>query len=240
MRTPFVFPAIGAIAVVGCGSSPPPVVAPAPTVTAVAPPPTATATAAPEAPKEALPSMHPCVPDFIVKELHACEPGAQTLDYSAVANAMDAMAKAGPFGPPPKAGAGQRDLLPHEEKAASAARSFLCRAPSSELDDEHAAVAFELGRLYMNAQHFEDASVFLRDAVILDPQKHAEPELAARFLIEAVGALAKTRPECAATYDALSAAVVKHVCEGPGADQRKESCEGIAAAKASAGPKKTN
>ncbi len=223
----------GLVALAGCGPAPAPVVAPAPAVTAPAPVVTATAVAAPApAPKEALPPMHPCVPDFIAKDLHACEPGSASVDYSAVANAMTAMTSAGPVGPRPLGAASvQRALERIEEKAASTARAFLCVAPPGEPDDDHATVAFDLGRLYMNANHHEEAAVYLRDVAVLDPQKHAEVEYAARFLLESVRALAKTRPECGATYEAMSTAIEAHVCKGPGADQRAESCEAIAKAK---------
>lgn len=223
-------------AVVGCGPAPAPVVAPAPTVTAAAPTVTATAVAAPAPPPpEALPAMHPCVPDFIQKDLHACEPGAASADYSAVANAMTAMTKAGPVGPRPQGKTPvQRPLEPLEEKAASVARAFLCAAPKGEPDDDHATAAFDLGRLYMNANHHEEAALYLRDVAVLDPQKHAEVEYAARFLLESVRALAKSRPECAATYEAMSSAIEAHVCKGPGAADRAESCEAIAKAKSGA------
>ena len=223
-------------ALVGCGPAPTPVVAPAPTVTAAAPTVTATAVAAPAPPPpEALPPMHPCVPDFIQKDLHACEAGAASADYSAVANAMTAMTKAGPSGPRPAGKAPvQRPLEPLEEKAASTARAFLCVAPKGEPDDDHATAAFDLGRLYMNANHHEEAALYLRDVAVLDPQKHAEVEYAARFLLESVRALAKSRPECVATYDAMSAAIEAHVCKGPGAADRAESCVAIAKAKSGA------
>jgi len=73
--------------------------------------------------------------------------------------------------------------------------------------------------------------VYLRDVAVLDPVKHAEVEYAARFLLESVRALSKSRPECVATIDALTAAVEMHVCKGPGADQRAESCDAIARGK---------
>ena len=107
------------------------------------------------------------------------------------------------------------------------ARAFLCVQGKGEPDDEHATVAFDLGRLYMNANHFEDAAVYLRDVAILDPQKHAEVEYAARFLLEAMRALATSRPECKDIVPALERAVDEHVCKGAGADQRSETCEAI-------------
>jgi hypothetical protein len=226
------------VALAGCGPAPAPVVAPAPTVTAAAPTATATAVAAaPAPPKEALPAMHPCVPDFIAKDLHACEAGAASADYSAVANAMTAMTSAGPVGPRPQGNTPvQRPLEPVEEKAASTARAFLCVAPAGEPDDDHATAAFDLGRLYMNANHYEEAAVYLRDVAVLDPQKHAEVEYAARFLLESVRALAKSRPECAETYAAMSSAIEAHVCTGPGAADRAESCDAIAKAKSATPP----
>lgn len=210
---------------------------PAPTSAPVAPAPTAVATAAPAAPPLALPELHPCVPDFIQKQLHACEPGVAPADYSAVADAMTAMTAAGPAGPRPReAKPVPRDLQPLEQKAAGAARAFLCRAPAGDLDDQHATSAFDLGRLYLNANHFEEAVVYLRDVAILDPQQHAEVEYAARFLLDAMRPLGAARPECAAPFAAMAAAVEQHVCKGPGADQRAESCAAIAAAKGSPAP----
>jgi hypothetical protein len=222
----------------GCGPAPAPLPPPVATAKPAATPvPTASAAPVVEAPKEALPRMHPCVPDFIVKDLHACPPGAGAADYSAVANAMTAVSAAGPMGPPPKGGKQvQRPLSPVEEKASEVARTFLCTVSTAEPDDDHATAAFDLGRLYLNAYHFEEASVFLRDVAVLDPQKHAEVEYAARFLVQAVQPLAESRPECAEPVKALLAAVDAHVCKGPGADTRAESCDAIAKLRAGAAP----
>ena len=210
---------------------------PAPTSAPVAPTAAPAPVAAPAPPKDALPALHPCVPDFIQKELHACEPGAEPADYGAVAAAMDAMAAAGPSGPRPReAKPVPRELEALEEKAVSVARAFLCAAPPGELDDEHATSSFDLGRLYLGANHFEEAVVFLRDAAVLDPQQHAEAEYAARFLLDAMRPLADARPECVAPFAAMVSAVHAHVCEGAGADQRPESCAAIAAAKAALPP----
>lgn len=214
---------------VGCGAPATPPATPAPTATVAAIAPTAAPSAVPEAPKEALPAMHPCVPDFISKELHACEPGAEVVDYSAVANAMSALTQTIPDGPLMQGRAGvQRPLSDREAKVVAISRAFLCRAPAGELDDEHATAAFDLGRLYLQANHFEEAAVFLHDAAILDPQTHAEVEYAARFLMESVRALAKSRPECGPTLTAMTAAIDAHVCKGPGADQRVETCAALA------------
>lgn len=232
------FAGVAALAwAVGCGPSPAPIAAPLPVVAPVvlSAAPTATAVVA-AAPKEALPQMHPCIPDFIVKELHSCEPGAPPADYSAVANAMTAMTAAGPMGPIRRDKAAvQRPLQPPEQKAAAAARAFLCIKTEGEPDDEHATVAFDLGRLFINANHFEEAAVYLRDVAVLDPQKHAEVEYASRFLLDAVRALAGTRPECKDAYAALASAVDEHVCKGAGAEQRAETCEAIAKGKDAAG-----
>lgn len=225
-------PALLAALLASCGPPPAPDPAPAPAaapVVTAAPAPSASAA---PAPTEALPALHPCVPDFIQKELHACELGAEPTDYSAVANAMTAMTAAGPVGPRPKENKPvPRALQPPEEKAASTARAFLCRAPQGDLDDEHATSAFDLGRLYLNANHFEEAVVFLRDVAVLDPQKHAEVEYAARFLLDALRPLSEARPECGPLIGAMAAAVEQHVCKGAGADQRAESCAAITAAK---------
>lgn len=219
-----------ASALVGCGPAPAPIVAPAPTASVITATPAPAKTAAPDAgPRDALPQLHPCVPEFIQKELHACAPGAETADYSAVANAMAAMTAAGPVGPRPKeAKPVPRELSALEEKAASTARAFLCAA-RGEIDDERATTAFDLGRLYLAANHHEEAAVFLRDVVVLDPQKHAEVEYAARFLLEAARPLAEARPECVAIVRSLAEAVNAHVCQGPGADQRAETCAALRA-----------
>ena len=215
-------------ALAGCGPPPDPVVAPAPTATASAPTPAPATTGVVDAgPKDVLPRLHPCVPDFIQKELRACVPGAEPADYSAVANAMTAMTAAGPAGPRPReAKPVPRDLSPLEEKAASTARAFLC-AGRGEIDDERATTAFDLGRLYLAANHFEEGVVFLHGVVALDPQKHAEVEYAARFLLDAARPLAEERPECAAIVKELVTAVEAHVCAGPGADQRAETCAAL-------------
>jgi hypothetical protein len=222
--------------VAACVPPPAPDPPPAPTaapVTTAAPAPTA----APAARADALPALHPCVPDFIQKELHACEPGAEPADYSAVANAMAAMSAAGPVGPRRKENKPvPRDLEPLEQKAASTARAFLCRAPAGDLDDEHATSAFDLGRLYLHANHFEEAVVYLRDVAVLDPQKHAEVEYAARFLLDAMRPLGEARPECKAPFTAMLSAVEQHVCKSPSADARAESCAAISAAKAGPTP----
>lgn len=222
-------PALVAALVVACvpppDPLPPPPPMPAPTVA-----PAPLATAAPDAAStEVLPQLHPCVPDFIQKELHACEIGAEPADYSAVANAMTAMTSVGPSGPRPKENKPvPRPLEPLEEKAAGTARAFLCKA-SGEMDDQHATSAFDLGRLYLNANHFEEAVVFLHGVALLDPQQHAEVEYAARFLLDAMRPLAEVRPECVAIFAATVAAVEQHVCKGPGADQRSETCAALAA-----------
>lgn len=217
-------------ALAGCGPAPGAVVAPAPTVAPVVASAAPSATASPAVgPKAALPALHPCVPDFIQKELHACEPGAATVDYSDVANAMAAMAAAGPTGPRPREKKPvPRALLPLEEKAASTARAFLCKPTAGDPDDQHATTAFDVGRLYLAANHFEEAALFLRDVALLDPRKHDEVQYAARFLLEAMRALAQARPECAGSFPALATAVDAHVCQGAGAADRAESCAVIA------------
>jgi hypothetical protein len=232
MRAREIAVAAGIFAGLGLGCGPPPEAArpPSPTIVpAAAPVAAAPAVTAPAGPKEAVPSLHPCVPDFIVKELHGCDDGATAVDYSAVANAMAALAAAGPPGPQPKEKKPvPRALQPFEEKAALTARAFVCKRPDGDLDDEHATTTFDLGRLYLGANHFEEATVYLRDVVLLDPQKHGEVEYAARFLLEAVRGLTRDRPECLATFTAVAAAVDAHVCKSPGADQRTESCAAIA------------
>lgn len=222
--------AFAALLALGCGPPPGPAAPPTSTVpvaATVGPAPTA----AVDLPTEVIPSLHPCVPNFIVKELHACEDGAGSADYSAVANAMAAVAAAGPQGPIGPQAKGKpalpRAFQPLEEKAIEAARAFLCRRPEGDLDDEHATAAFDLGRLYLGANHFEEAAVVLRDVVLLDPQKHGEVEYAARFFLEAVRGLTRDRPECVATFPAEATAVEAHVCKGAGAEQRAESCAAI-------------
>lgn len=223
-------PALAAGLITACIQTPEPAPPPAPSASQGQPPP---APPPPPSPREPLPALHPCVPDFIQKELHACEPGAEPADYSAVANAMAAMAAAGPAGPRPREPRPvPRALEPLEEKAVSVARAFLCAAPGGELDDEHATAAFDLGRLYLGANHFEEAVVFLRDAAILDPASHAEVEYAARFLLDAMRPLAESRPECVGPYSGMVNAVHAHVCEGADAAARAESCASVAAAKA--------
>ncbi len=227
MKAPAAAPALVAALVVACVPPPDPLPPPTPVPTA-APAPLATAAPAVE-PREVLPRLHPCVPDFIQKELHACEIGAEPADYGAVANAMTAMTSAGPVGPRPKENKPvPRPLEPIEEKAEGTARAFLCRA-SGEMDDQHATSAFDLGRLYLNANHFEEAVVFLHDVALLDPQEHAEVEYAARFLLDAMRPLAEARPECVAVFAATVAAVEQHVCKSPGADQRSETCAALGA-----------
>ena len=220
-----------ASSLVACLPAPPPGVPPvaagppAPSSTPAAPPTAVVATA----PKEKLPTLHPCVPDFIQKELHECGPGHEPAEYSAVANAMAAMTAAGPTGPRPKESKPvPRELSPLEEKAAATARAFLCSAAKGTVvDDERATTAFDLGRLYLAANHFEEATVFLRDVSALDPQTHAEVEYAARFLLDAARPLGEARPECVAFVTALTVALETHVCQGPGADQRAETCAAI-------------
>lgn len=207
-----------------CGPppSPPPVL---PVVVPVAPPPkTATVAAAPP-PQEVLPALHPCVPTFVQKELFACEAGVPAADYNAVANAMATLSAAGPQGPLRRpAKPIPRALSDEEEAAVTTARAFLCRAPEGDMDDEHATVAFDLGRTYLLADHLEEAVLFLRAVAILDPQKHAEVEYAARFLMDALRPLADARPECKPVLTAMTEALTQHVCSGPTADERKETC----------------
>ena len=76
--------------------------------------------------------------------------------------------------------------------------------------------------------HFEEAAVFLHGVALLDPQKHAETEYAARFLLDAMKVLAQARPECVDSFPALAAAVDAHVCKSAGAADRAESCAAIA------------
>lgn len=215
---------------VGCGPPPEPIAPPVATASAApsATPVPATTSAANAPPGEVLPALHPCVPDFIQKDLRACPPGVEPADYSAVANAMAAMAAAGPTGPRPRElKPVPRDLSPLEEKAVSTARAFLCRGGPGDLDDERATAAFDLGRLYLAANHFEEATVILRDVVTLDPEKHAEVEYAARFLLDAARPLAEARPECVAIVKSLVDAALSHVCKGPGADKRGETCAAL-------------
>ncbi|MEZ4295486.1 MAG: hypothetical protein R3B70_10965 [Polyangiaceae bacterium] len=211
-----------------CVPPPPPEPPPAPTAEPVAtaePAPTAAPVAAP---KGVLPELHPCVPTFVQRELSVCEPGSEPADYSAVARAMDAMIAAGPVGPQPKqANPVPRELTSGEEDAARVGRAFLCRAAPGELDDEGATTAFDLGRLYLRANHFEEAVVFLHRAALLDPATHAEVEYAARFLLEALAPLEATRPECAGILARAAVAADEHVCEGDGAAGRDESCAAI-------------
>ncbi len=265
-----VFVWAGALAFgVGCGPPPGPAVAPLSTAAPVVATPSATVTVTEPPPKEILPALHPCVPEFIQKELSACPPGVPAADYSAVANAMAALTAAGPEGPRPKEKKPvPRELTPLEEKTEMVARAFLCQRPPkkgkgtgaadagaggprggagaadagagglaagttspdiAELNDEYATALFDLGRLYLNANHFEEALFFLYDATLLDPQKYADVEYAARFLVDSARPLSDSRPECVDIVAALIQAVQVHICGGPGADQRKETCEALAA-----------
>lgn len=214
-----------------CGPVPPPnpppveVVPPTPQATVATQPTTAPSTPPPVG---GLPPLHPCVPTFIQKELVMCTPGAPDADYSAVVRAMDAVTAAGPR--PKEKDPVPRELLPVEQQAETTARAFLCRAPD-QADDEHATAAFDLARLYLNANHFEEAVFFLHKVAALNPVDHPEVEYAARFLLDALAPLERVRPECAGLHASLAESLDKHVCQSPGSPERAESCAAITASK---------
>ncbi|MBK8254877.1 MAG: hypothetical protein IPK82_19735 [Polyangiaceae bacterium] len=219
------------LAATACGPAvppnPPPVTVEPPTPLPTAPT-QPTAAAATPPPAAGLPSLHPCVPTFIQKELIMCTPGTPEADYNAVVRAMDAVTAAGPR--PKEKDPVPRELLPIEQQAETTARAFLCRAPD-QADDEHATAAFDLARLYLNANHFEEAVFFLHKVAVLNPVDHPEVEYAARFLLDALAPLERARPECAGLHASLAESLEKHVCQSPGSDQRTESCAAITASK---------
>lgn len=220
---------LGGLGLVGAACTEPPPKVPVtptatPSVSAVTQAPTATASAAPGPPLRAL---HPCVPEFASREITGCEPAPAPEDYGAVVKAFQALADAGPRGPRPKPGASTpREFDELEQEAVETARGFLCSSGDAATADQRASVGFELGRIYRGANHLEEAAIVLREVVLLTPADHPEAEYAAPLLLESLDLLFKNgRPECMSVRDEMRENVLKHVCDGPGAKDRQETCD---------------
>ena len=160
-----------------------------------------------------------CLRPGLDEELHRCAATPNPpIAYGEVWSKLDALSRA-KRPAPSKGSATTPRPLTHEESAFfDVARDYVCteKSPPPNMLD----LAFERGRIYFEAQHYEEAAVFFRDAMLHDGDS---APYAAQLLLEALNVLSKETPSCVATMRDLMPVVLARVC-GRGSDSA-ETCD---------------
>ena len=160
-----------------------------------------------------------CLRPGLDEELHRCTTFPNPpIAYGEVWSRLDALSRSKRPSPSKGSTLSPRPLTREEIAFFDAAREYLCaekNPPPHMLD-----LAFERGRIYFEAQHFEEAAVFFRDAMLHDGDS---VPYAAQLLLECLNALSKATPSCVATMKDLMPVVLARVC-GRGSDNA-ETCD---------------
>ena len=160
-----------------------------------------------------------CLRPGLDEELHRCATSPNPpIAWGEVWSKLDALTRAR-RPPPPKGGTTTPRPLTREETAFfDTARAYLCTEkspPPNQLD-----LSFDRGRIYFEANHFEEAAVFFRDAMVHGGDS---APYAAQLLLECLNLLSKATPACVATMRDVMPVILAKLC-GKGASNA-ETCD---------------
>ena len=160
-----------------------------------------------------------CLRPGLDDELHRCATSPNPpIAYGEVWSKLDALSRAKRPSPSKGSATTPRPLTREESAFLDVARDYLCaeKNPPPTLPD----LAFERGRIYFEAAHFEEAAVFFRDAMLHDGDS---APYAAQLLLESLNVLSRETPRCVATMRDVMPVVLARVCARGG--DNAETCD---------------
>lgn len=159
-----------------------------------------------------------CLRPGLDEDLHRCgRLPNPPLSYGEVWSKLDVLERI--KGPPAQPGSSAPRPLTREETAfLDAARDYLCaeKSPPPNIRD----LAFDRGRVYRDANHFAEAAVFFRDALLRGGD---DTPYAAQLLLDCLNVLSRETPSCVATMRDVMPVVLARVCGKGG--EGAETCD---------------
>ena len=158
-----------------------------------------------------------CLRPGLDEELHRCTTFPNPpIAYGEVWSRFDTLTRT--KRPPRGGGASPRPLTREETAFFDVSREYLCaekNPPTNTLD-----LSFERGRILFEANHFDEAAVFFRDALLHGGDS---APYAAQLLLECLNVISKETPSCVATMRDLMPVLLNRVCGRAG--ENAETCE---------------